>query len=166
MTGRTSKSTRNILKHLFISLAILLLVAACGNRNYYSENSVIPAEGWSRYNKPLFKVEINDTTGAYDIILSLRTAHNYPFRNIFMFITTSSPGGYSIKDTLEYQLANEKGEWYGTGLGDMKSITLPYRTNIIFPEAGTYAFTIEQGMRREYLEGVTDIGLIIKERAK
>ena len=57
--------------------------------------------------------------------------HHIPFRNIYLFVTTTSPDGKSITDTLQYNLADEKGKWYGKGFGDIHELKLPYKSNVI-----------------------------------
>ncbi len=162
MTNTKKINIRIILLFVFL----IILTASCNISKRYSFNEVFPAEGWSKYNKPLFNVGINDTLSSYDVLFSIRSSHKYPYRNLFLFVTTTSPAGQSIKDTLEYQLADEKGNWYGRGLGDIHNLSVAYKTNVIFPVSGEYRFQIEQGMRNDKLEGIIDFGLIIKERKK
>lgn len=149
-----------------LSLVILfaLLLSSCNHKDNFAFNEQLPDTGWSRFYKANFYAEVADSALAYDISVSLRNSYEYPFRNIFLFITTTSPSGQSIRDTIEYQLADERGDWYGKGLGDLHNLTLPYRTNVLFPSSGEYKFTIEQGMRKDNLIGIVDVGLIIKRR--
>jgi len=42
-----------------------------------------------------------------------------------------------MTDTLEYYLADEKGNWFGKGSGDVHELDLPYRSNIYFRAKGT-----------------------------
>ncbi|MEE4115076.1 MAG: gliding motility lipoprotein GldH [Marinilabiliaceae bacterium] len=144
-------------------LVLLSLLASSCSDNSISFNEEIPGGEWSRYNIPRFEAGISDTLNTYDILISLRNSYNYPYRNIFLFVKTVSPRGYSIKDTLEYQLADESGKWYGRGLGDIHNISLPYKSNVLFPDTGTYIFSIEQGMRQDKLEGIIDVGMIIRK---
>jgi len=152
----------------FSTLCILLLVAlgsSCnGGSHRYSFNEDLPPDGWSKYNKPEFRAEIDDTSSSFDILFSIRNSHEYPYRNLFLFVTTTSPSGQFIKDTIEYQLADNKGKWYGKGLGDIHNLSVPYKNNVIFPVPGEYSFRLEHGMRSDRLEGIVDLGLIIKKR--
>ncbi len=145
------------LKYIFVLIAIFLV--SCQSDNLYSGSERIPENSWNRYNKPVFSALLNDTINPCDVLITIRTNPSYNYRNIFLFITTSSPGGQSIKDTVEYKLADERGNWYGKGLGDIHDLSVPFKTNVLFPENGTYTFMIEQGMRDENLEGVLDLGL-------
>ena len=60
--------------------------------------------------------------------------------NLFLFIKISSPLGYSVKDTFECKLADEKGKWLGKGFGNVWNHQLLYKQNIRFPYPGTYSF--------------------------
>jgi len=162
----TSANRQSGTFRILIVIILMLAYTSCTNQNNFSFSQEIEADGWSKYYKPSFTAEIRDTLSAYDISISLRNTHKYPFRNIFLFVTTTSPSGLSIKDTVEYQLADEKGKWYGKGLGDLHNLTVPLKTNILFPVSGEFNFKIEQGMRKENLPGISDIGIIIKQRTK
>lgn len=144
-------------------LIVMLTLASCRNRSYYSDSAVIPGASWSSDKSIVFNPQIDDTITPFDIELTIRTNPEYPYRNLFLFFTTTSPGGVSIKDTLEYLLSDEKGERFGTGAGAVTSLKVPFKVNVIFPDQGIYRFRIEQGMRREELGGIADIGLIITE---
>ena len=144
-----------------ILILVTLAVTACRERPLYSEIQPVAGAEWSRFNRLIFRADISDTLNACDILLTLRTNADYPFRNIFLFVTTTSPGGYSVKDTLEYYLADEKGNWFGRGLGDVNDLSVKYRTSVLFPESGIYEFRIDHGMRTDNLEGVLDVGLRI-----
>ena len=143
----------------YLLLLMVLILGSCLSDNIYSGTEKIEGGSWNRYDKPVFMAEINDTVNPCDILITIRNTSSYEYRNIFLFIKTSSPHGLSIKDTVEYKLADEKGNWFGKGLGDIHDISVPFKTNILFPENGTYTFTVEQGMRNEDLEGIVDIGL-------
>ena len=156
-------------KRYFLAVILLAAMAAailpsCVRKNVYSKVYSIDEPGWSIYNQLIFSAPISDTLTPSDILLTIRSNSGYPYRNIFLFITTTSPEGYSIKDTLEYYLADEKGNWLGKGLGDIHELTVPFKTNVVFPYAGNYQFRIEQGMRTDDLEGIIDVGLSIIKR--
>ena len=110
---------------------------------------------------PIFKVPVSDTVNSNNVIFTIRNGSSYPFRNIYLFVTTTSPDGKAITDTLQYNLADEKGKWYGKGFGDIHELNLPYKSNVYFPRKGIYVFKIQHGMRIEDLKGVYDVGLRI-----
>jgi gliding motility-associated lipoprotein GldH len=115
---------------------------------------------------PGFPDSVNDTINSNNIHFTIRTGTSYPFRNIYLFVTTTSPEGNSITDTLQYNLADEKGNWYGKGFGDIHELNLPYKTNVFFPVKGTYQIKVQHGMRIENLKGVYDIGIKVEKTVK
>ena len=120
-------------------------------------------ETWKLMNIATFKVPISDTINSNNVIFTVRNGSSFPFRNIYLFVTTTSPDGKAITDTLQYNLADEKGRWYGKGFGDIHELNLPYKSNVFFPAKGIYEFKIQHGMRVEDLKGVYDFGLKIEK---
>jgi gliding motility-associated lipoprotein GldH len=121
---------------------------------------------WKLADISTFKVPITDTINSNNVIFTIRSGSSFPFRNIYLFVTTTSPDGRNVNDTLQYNLADEKGNWYGKGFGDIHELNLPYKSNVYFPLKGIYEFKIQHGMRIEYLKGVYDFGLRIEKIKK
>ena len=147
-----------------VLLVPALVLFSCKPKSIYNESEQIPGQEWNAGNTISFSAHISDTVNAYDINLLIRSTSSYPYRNLFLFVETRSPAAYRIKDTVEYFLADEKGNWYGSGLGDINDLSLPFKTNVLFPDTGKYIFNIRHGMREEDLNGVSDIGIQITER--
>jgi gliding motility-associated lipoprotein GldH len=150
--------------YLIALLIIPLIYNSCSNGNIYAEVQQIEGTEWSRYNDLNFSAQIGDTITPCDLQITLRNSTDYPYRNIFLFVTTTSPNGESVKDTIEYYLADERGEWLGKGLGDIHDLSVPFRSNILFPISGEYHFRIEHGMRTEDLKGIIDVGIRITKK--
>jgi gliding motility-associated lipoprotein GldH len=151
----------------FISILIFfLLLISCNKRVVYTNSQAMPQELWKLMDVASFKVPITDTLSSNNVIITIRNGSSYPFRNIFLFVSTTSPDGKKITDTLQYNLADEKGKWNGRGFGDIHELNLPYKSNVFFPLKGTYEFKIQHGMRIENLKGVYDIGLRIEKIKK
>ena len=144
-------------------LISVLLFSSCNNDVIYSDSAVMQDNRWDLFDVPVFDVPVTDTLNSNNVSFTIRTGSSYPFRNIYLFVTTISPDGKSITDTLQYFLADEKGRWYGKGFGDIHELGLPYKTNVYFPLKGVYEFKIRHGMRVEDLKGVYDIGLRIEK---
>jgi len=158
---------KGISKYTFLLLiSIFVLAVACTRDVVFTDSVAIPSEVWSLDNIPEFNADITDTASLCNVHFTLRTGTSYPYRNIWLFVKTVSPSGKSITDTLQYMLADEKGEWFGKGFGDIRELNLPYRTGVFFREKGTYSFIIRHGMRDENLNGVYDLGLRISKIKK
>lgn len=160
MTGRI------ISKILPALTALLFILSSCNNNVLYTGSAEMKNSTWQLMNIPVFRVPVNDTLASNDISFIIRTGSDYPFRNIFLFVSATSPDGKKLTDTLQYYLADDKGRWYGKGFGDIHELKLPYRTNVFFPLKGEYTFTVQHGMRKEDLKGVYDIGIRIEKTGK
>jgi len=153
-------------KYLFIILISSFLFYSCNNDVVYIKAVAMPAKTWKLTDVPVFNIPITDTLVSNSINFVIRTGTSYPFRNIFLFVSTSSPDGNSRTDTLQYYLADETGKWFGKGFGDIHELKLPFRSNVFFPQKGTYQIKVQHGMRDEDLEGVYDFGLKIERTGK
>jgi gliding motility-associated lipoprotein GldH len=147
----------------FVSICILLFVLWGCNKNivYTKYQSFVNAE-WLAKDKAIFDVEIIDTQSLNTIFLMVRHGDSYPYSNLYVFVTTKYPDGKIIGDTMELILSNEKGEWQGSGSGDIYDVKIPIKKNTLFKQAGKYQFTFEQGMRVNPLTQILDFGMEIK----
>ena len=158
MTGETNKN-----HILFALLLSVVAVVSCNRGLVYSDTHEMDNETWKTGDVVTFESYIDDTVSTNNIFFTIRTGTSYPYRNIWLFISTKSPSGKMIGDTLQYMLADEKGEWYGKGFGNIHELNLPFRSEVFFSEKGSYTFSIIQGMRNEELEGVYDFGIRIEK---
>jgi gliding motility-associated lipoprotein GldH len=147
-------------------LSMVLLMQACGRNVVFTDSQSMPGKTWKLSDIQVFTIPVKDTVHDNNILFTIRTGSSYPFRNIWLFVTTISPDRKSITDTLQYELADEKGKWYGKGLGDIHELKLPYKKNVFFPVSGNYQVNVQHGMRVEDLKGVYDLGLRVEKAEK
>ena len=145
----------------FPVLFSFILLLSCNRNVIFSDSVILDKNTWNLMNILSFNVPIDDTINSNNVIFTIRTGSSYPFRNIYLFVSTTSPDGNTISDTLQYDLADEKGRWYGKGPGDINELDLTYKPNVYFPAMGVYQFKIQHGMRAGDLKGVYDFGLRI-----
>lgn len=149
-----------------LCVIISLILTACHSRTIFTDSVPMPGHQWTLENTAVFTPAITDTLKSTNIYFNIRTGSSYPYRNIFLFVSTTSPAGKTITDTLQYMLADEKGKWYGNGTGGVHELRLPFKAGVYFPVKGTYTFRICHGMRSETLKGVYDFGLRIENSIK
>ena len=138
------------MKRYYIILLVAVLFAACDNRTVFTEFRTLPLSGWNADSALVFNVEMSDTAGLYDVIVDVRHAVNYPYQNMWLFVNN---------DTIDFYLANQRGEWLGNGGGDLREMPVLYKQAVRFDSVGTYTYTIIQGMRDKNLKGISDVGL-------
>ena len=153
---------------LFFDIILIILLGfstfSCGNEKIFIEyQSIDETKGWLKTDKKIFTPEIKDTLGVYDIFVHVRHADSYPYRNLYIFLTTEFPNGKKESDTLECMLANEKNQWLGSGAGDLWDNAILLKSDVQFPLSGKYRFTFEQGMRMDPVPLILDVGLSIEK---
>jgi gliding motility-associated lipoprotein GldH len=153
-------------KKIIHSAAIILLLCffcSCNKGIVYSQYHTFKDNQWPAAENAVFEVDIADTVSLNNINLMVRHADAYPYSNIFLFVTTNYPDGKVLSDTMEIVLANPKGEWIGSGAGDIFDYKVPVKKNVRFPLRGKYKFTFAQGMRVDPLPYVMDFGFEIEK---
>lgn len=140
-----------------------LLFQSCDTHRLYEKNIKIPDGIWAHDNIIRFEVDVEDTLGTVNMYVNVRNTSLYPNSNLFIFITTVAPSGHSIRDTVEVVLADDRGKWMGSGLGDIWDLQQLYKENIRFAQQGKYLFEFEQAMRAENLPFILDVGLRIEK---
>lgn len=111
-----------------------------------------------------------DTISAYNMFINIRNDDKFPFSNLFLITEFEAPSGNTLKDTLEYKMAEPTGEWLGKGFGSVKENKLWFQENVVFPDSGVYKVNISHAMRKNgdvegihVLDGITDVGLEIEK---
>ncbi|HDS06436.1 MAG TPA: gliding motility lipoprotein GldH [Bacteroides sp.] len=151
------------MKHVSALPALILMLAlsSCDTDMVYNRFRPINDGIWTWEDRQEFPVEITDTASMHQIYLQVRHTVDYPLQNLYMFVKVEGPTGQQLKDTVNMIIAEPDGTWKGKGVGRLKELRLLYRKSTVFGHAGTYTFTLEQGMRTHSLP-VTDVGVRIE----
>lgn len=151
-------------KQLLISTALLaaMCLGSCESGTLTDTFAPVENHAWEYNDVKTVEVVVDDTTQLYDILVNLRHAGDYEWQNIYVRMHILSPQGDSTAERLSLMLADSKGKWLGSGLGDIITIQAPYKQGIQFRQLGTYRFTLEQHMRVNPLKGVYEVGLKVQ----
>lgn len=150
-------------RFLLVILFAGMLFASCNKDIVFSKYKTFDESQWYAKDKAVFDLEITDTQTLNNISLMIRHVETYPYNNLFLFVTTKYPDGKILTDTMEVVLSNSKGEWLGSGAGDIYDFKVPIKKNVRFPLGGKYQFTFEQGMRVDPLPMIMDFGFEIEK---
>ena len=149
---------------LLVFISTVLANVSCSHKEVFFEYHSFANSEWNRNDTAVFKVKITENTKPYDVSFELRNNDGYPFSNIWLFVDYKTPDGKSRTDTIETDLADIYGKWYGRGLS-LYNLSIPYETTILFPDTGTYIYSVRQGMRIDPLKGISDIGLKVSKKS-
>ena len=150
-------------KSFLLLVVMFFLLSSCNKDVVFSKYQTFKNEEWFAKDKAVFEMDIVDTQSLHNIFLMVRHAESYPYNNLFLFVTTQYPDGKVLTDTMEVVLANSKGEWQGSGVGDIYDFKVPVKKNVRFALAGKYKFSFEQGMRVDPLPFILHFGFEIEK---
>lgn len=153
-------------KTILILLTIIGVCTACQRNEIYNEFHSFSTDGWHQDSVLRYSIDITDSLAKYDILITLRHNNTYPYQNMWMFVDEWYGGLLLNRDTIECDMADAYGRWFGAGVSTFE-LPLLYTTSHPFAQTGEYVFTIQQGMRTEYLRGISNVGLqVVKHNGK
>jgi len=148
---------------LFMSFLMLGLISCQDSVAVVDKNIELEKRNWSYSEKIRIPVKIEATDIPYNLYLNLRHSADYKYSNIFILIHITGPDGKKITERREFKLALPDGEWLGSGSGNMYSYQIAFKENYKFPVKGTYIFELEQNMRDNPLDHVSDAGIRVEK---
>ena len=143
------------------ALLATIFVSCNFSDTIYNEYKELPAEGWNKDSLAVFDVAVEDTVSRYQVIINIRNRGEYKWQNLWLFVSYLQPNNIVVNDTIECYLADNRGEWLGSGFGSLHEMPVLLKKELKFKQAGNYQFSIQQGMRDTTLVGINDIGLEI-----
>lgn len=149
------------LSFLFLVFSIGFLSSCEDNQAILDVNTKLEKHNWSYSEKVKVPFTIDATEIPYDLYLNLRHTSDYQYSNIFLLIHIIGPDGKRTSERKEFKLALPDGEWLGSGSGNIYSYQILFKENYRFKLKGKYLIELEQNMRDNPLNHVTDAGIRI-----
>jgi gliding motility-associated lipoprotein GldH len=140
----------------------VFLFTACSNLPTYEKAYTFKDKVWKQNVKPVFVVDIQDTSKAYNFTLTLRTTTDYKYSNLWVYLNTKTPKKQTGREAFEIKTTYPDGTWIGTKTGTIVEHTLNFNKRKL-PEKGNYVFILEQGITQSIVDEVLDISLIVEE---
>ena len=135
-------------------LGVILGLSSCRKNIVYSQFYPIPSGLWAIDSVAHFSYSIADTAPTYTILLYVRHTERYPYQNMWLFV-----GDSSRRDTIEFYLADDRGQWLGDAHHGFIEMPVLYEENYHFVDTGLYHLDIQHGMRDSLLRGIVDVGV-------
>lgn len=146
----------------FLIACTILLMASCYKQPHYQKSYSFKKHEWKQTVKPRFEVQIDDTSKAYDFIITLRNNTDYQFSNLWIYLNSKTPKGEKSREPYQIRIVDDYGKWLGKKTGSS------VENNVVFskrkmPYPGKYIFEIEQGIIQESVNNLLDITFIVRE---
>lgn len=152
-----------MMKRLAVASGMVLL-AACGSADFYSEDQSIDGREWDAGKKISFEIDVQDTLSFYDFFIDFRHNDDYAYSDIYLFFDIDFPNGKSAHDTIHYIMQDFDGKWFGENSGSIVQNHVLIKPKTGFPISGKYKMHIRHAMRDEKLQGIEDVGLTITKK--
>lgn len=139
------------------------MLASCTKNDSIYSYKHIDGEKWYRDSALTYivdSVQFN-TSKIYNLSFEITTGLNYPYRDIWLEVTHNLKDYKPQVDTLQFILADENGKWFGSGVGGLNQITLPYLSSLTLDTAQLYELNISHKMINNPLVGVVKVGIKI-----
>lgn len=155
---RNRLKNKNLCLKGIILLFVASLASACDKQTVYHAFRSLPAEGWLRRDTLAFDVQVSDSMTYYKLSLQVRNLNNYPYRNLPLTVCHIADSIPSPTDTVQFILADSKGNWTGKGWGGLYQTSVSVGS-IRIDRPGTYRFKVSYALPDERLQGINDVGI-------
>ena len=157
--------------HNKIAIIFSIFLMSCDPDIQYIEYNSIDGEAWHKDSIQYFNFEIESVEKAtYNSYINLRINNDYKFNNIFLIVSLSNSSQLISKDTLEFTLADKRGNLLGEKSINIIDNSLIHKENISLDHNKAYSVSVEHAMRiinkvkpLEHLEGVIDVGYKVEK---
>lgn len=151
------------MKNFIIVLFSIIIYSACDQKHYFSQYESTDVKAWKSTDTLSFSINIEEENKNYQYAISVRHSKEYEFSNIWLKVFVK---GNAIDTSFRYEipLFKNDGKPYGKSSGSLCTQTIPLKTNLPIHKKGTYTIKIQQLMRKDPLDGISDIGVIIDKK--
>lgn len=147
---------------LFVVLLAMVLASCQDQSAIVDTNIELDKHNWSYTEKVKIPLNIESEDIPCNLYLNLRHTSDYKYSNIFLLIHITGPDGKKSTERREFKLALPDGEWLGSGSGNLYSYQILFKENFKFPLKGKYIIELEQNMRDNPLDHITDAGIRVE----
>ena len=124
---------------------------------------------WPVYEKVLFTLD-KGTENPVNLMIYIRNNKQYPYSNLFLIAKLKIGDSLLLCDTLEYAMADARGQWLGKGFLEVKESKLWWRENYQLPKVENINVQLEHALRSnnseqglDNLEGIVGVGFAVEE---
>ena len=153
---------------LFI-IAVTVICFSCKEEVFFNQYNALPME-WHKDSVVKFNFQIKNSSSRYNTYINLRIDQEYLFNNIFLIVDLHNSIDSLIIDTLEYQMATNRGDLIGRKFINIVENKLVHKEMALFYEDIEYEISIRHAMRSinspegiEFLKGILDVGYSVEE---
>jgi gliding motility-associated lipoprotein GldH len=146
-----------------LAIVSFLFLQSCADIGVFEQQHFFKTHEWDVATQPEFTFTIKDTAALYNIFVAVRHEDTYRYNNLWVEITTQSPGDTAKTQSLNLLLADNKKGWLGTGMDDIFDHRIRITRSPQKLKAGQYKFKLKQIMRENPLPAILNTGVRIEK---
>lgn len=147
------RKSKPISKWINCLLFVLLLTVSCQRNTIYHSFQPVNSTGWNKSDTLIFSLPEAIVNSSLQYELGIRHKDSYKYKDLWLTIN---------HDTIHLYLADTKGNWKGTGIGELRQLTFPIEIPSLIQDS-IQEIHITHIMQDNPLYGIHDIGFKIKE---
>ncbi|MBU0764200.1 MAG: gliding motility lipoprotein GldH [Bacteroidetes bacterium] len=151
-------------KLTMLCLTFLLLIMSCNPNRIFEKHEEVKQSCWSREDKKTYTVDITDTGSSYNLVIAVRHAQGFGYRDLTVSVRRTAPDGTEVEKEYDLPIIDDNDEYLGDGAGDIWDREVTADSGITFPAPGTYKFEITHAMKDDPLLLVMEVGLILERQ--
>lgn len=155
----STMKNRPFIHILFLCFGLI----ACEQKHFYNEYKNVDIKKWKSTDTLTYDIQIGEANRTYNYAISARHSKEYEFSNLWLKVMVK---GNQTDTSFRYEipLFKNDGKPYGKTSGSLCTQTVPLKTALPLSAKGNYTIRIIQLMRKDPLDGVSDIGIIIDQK--
>lgn len=138
-------------------ILVVVALSSCGSNVFYERYDELDG-GWLYQNTFKHKVDVEDTAQWYNLLINVRHTNDYPYANLWVDLTTTTPDSVVKSQKFDLKLAKPSGQWLGKSWGSTITQERLVR-RVRFAQKGTYQFKLQHDMRVNLVPAVTHVGM-------
>lgn len=146
---------------IFLFFALL----SCDKNLIYEHFQKVDEQAWNYKDVLQFSISVQKKESVL-FSVALRNTSDFQNANIWLFLSIESPSGKVQQDTLNCLLANDYGYWLGSGFSGLYLTEHSLDKLIDFDEQGDWNVRVTHGMREDSIQGISEVGLLIRKAQK
>jgi gliding motility-associated lipoprotein GldH len=156
----------NLLRNSLLGiLAVALTMTSCSRQTIYSHYENISSDGWLRSDSVCFDISPVHEGGLFSETIGLRLTRQYQFMNLSLIIFQQTSSSQQQRtDTLNISIMDEHGQMQGDGI-NYYQYNMPLK-DILLSDGDSLHVTVTHMMRRENLNGISNIGLSLEKKSR
>lgn len=147
---------------LYITFILLFACSSCNKKHVFNEFKTVNIKEWKSTDTLTYQLKIEENKN-YQTSISVRYQNDYEFSNLWLKIFVTG-NGIDTSFRFEIPLFKNDGKPYGKKSGSLCTQTIPLKTILPITKKGNYNFSIVQLMRKDPLDGISDVGIIIDKQ--